>query len=190
MTREEIKGTYSEERIMNICSKVSETGNFLGFAKNYLYDADKQIVRNVLCGISKASDEEVDQLKPIMDEMIDLAMKTDIPSIRRPLLGIIERMEMSEDEIRTDFLDFCLDRMADPEEVPSIQSLSLKVAYKMCKPYPELMEELKRILEGMEMSYYTAALKCVRRKILSGKATVRRAKGMKHRTTIENDGHM
>ena len=35
--------------------------------------------------------------------------------------------------------------------------------------YPELMDELKRTLEAMEIDYYKPAVKGVRNRILSGK---------------------
>ena len=76
---------------------------------------------------------------------------------------------MEEDDLRTDFLDFCLDHMQNPDEYPGIQSLSLKLAYKMCLFYPELMDELKRTLQAMEMEYYSPALRSVRNRILANK---------------------
>ena len=45
----------------------------------------------------------------------------------------------------------------------------MKLAFRMCKFYPELMDELKRILEAMEIDYYKPAVKCVRNRILNGK---------------------
>lgn len=45
----------------------------------------------------------------------------------------------------------------------------MTLAYKMCKFYPELMDELKRTLEAMEISYHTPAVKNVRNKILNNK---------------------
>jgi len=42
-------------------------------------------------------------------------------------------------------------------------------AFRMCKFYPELMDELKRTLEAMEIDYYKPAVKCVRNRILNGK---------------------
>jgi hypothetical protein len=55
------------------------------------------------------------------------------------------------------------------KEYPGIQSVCMKLAFHMCKFYPELMEELMRILEEMEISYYKSAVKNIRNKILSGK---------------------
>ena len=69
----------------------------------------------------------------------------------------------------SDFLGFCFEHMMDVEEFPGIQSVCIKLAFRMCKFYPELMDELKRTLEAMEIDYYKPAVKGVRNKILSGK---------------------
>lgn len=172
INRNDIKGNYSEELITNICFMVAETDNFLAFVKEYMYDDDPIVVRNALSALSKATDEEISQLNPIQDELIDMAIQCKTPSIRRALLGIILRLDVKKDDIRTDFLDHCLYGMADMDEVPSVQALCMKLSYKMCKFYPELLAELKRSLEAMEISYYTPAVKNVRNKILNNKLKV------------------
>ena len=98
-----------------------------------------------------------------------LSMQTENSSVRRLTLNIIERLRMEEEDLRTDFLDFCFEHMASIEEFPGIQSVCMKLAFHMCKFYPELMDELKRTLEAMEIDYYKPAVKGVRSKILSGK---------------------
>lgn len=169
ISRSDIKGNYSEELITKICSMVAETGDFLAFVKDYMYDDDPMVVRNALSALSKATDEELSQLNPIEDALIEMAISCRNSSIRRALLGIILRLDMKKDDLRTDFLDHCLSKMADMDEVPSVQSLCMKLAYKMCKFYPELQEELHRTLEAMEITYYTPAVKSVRSKILNNK---------------------
>jgi hypothetical protein len=89
--------------------------------------------------------------------------------VRRLTLNIIERQTLKKDYLRTDFLDFCLEHMVNVEEFPGIQTLCMKLAYRMCNFYPELMDELKRTLEAMEIDYYKPAVKCLRSRILSGK---------------------
>lgn len=169
INRNDIKGNYSETLVTNICLKVAETGDFLSFVIEYMYDDDDIVVRNALSALSKASDAEISQLNPITDKLIDMAIRCNNSSIRRALFGIILRLDMMKDDLRTDFLDHCLQRMTDPDEVPSVQTLCMKLAYKMCKFYPELLTELKRTLEAMEISYYTPAVKNVRNKILNNK---------------------
>ena len=47
--------------------------------------------------------------------------------------------------------------------------ICIKIAFRISTFYPELMAELKRILEGMEIEYYKPAVKSIRSRILSGK---------------------
>ena len=65
-----------------------------------------------------------------------------------------------------DFLDFCFEHMMKVDEFPGIQSLCMKFAYRMCLFYPELMGELKRTLEAMEIYNYKASVKSLWKKIL------------------------
>ena len=94
-------------------------------------------------GLTKAKDEELSELQVILNELIDQAMQTENSSVRRLTLNIIERLKMDEDDLRTDFLDFCFEHMVSIEEFPGIQTLCMKLAYRMCSFYPELMDELK-----------------------------------------------
>lgn len=114
-------------------------------------------------------DEELSELQVTLNELIDQAMQTANSSVRRLTLNIIERLILEEDDLRTDFLDFCFEHMVSIEEFPGIQTLCMKLAYRMCSFYPELMDELKRTLEAMEIEYYKPAIKCLRKRILSGR---------------------
>lgn len=169
LTREQLKGSYSEGEALAIYNKVKEAGEWLSFLKTFLHDEDYQVARNALWGLTKASDRELATLQPMLHELIDKALSEKNPSVRRLSLNIIWRLKMEEEDLRTDFLDFCLEHMQDPDEYPGIQSLCLKLAYRMCLYYPELMDELRRTLEGMEMAYYTPALRSVRNRILQNK---------------------
>ena len=169
ITEDRLRQTFSEGGAQEIYQGVKSTGDFLGFARKYAFSQDYRVARSALWGLTKASKEELSQLQVILNEVIDQAIQTDNSSVRRLSLNIVERLEMSEDDLRTDFLDFCFDHMMDVEEFPGIQSVCMKLAFRMCKFYPELMDELKRTLEAMEIDYYKPAVKGVRSRILSGK---------------------
>ena len=180
ITSERLQQTFSEGGAQEIYQDVKANGDFLGFARQYAFSQDYRVARSALWGLTKASKEELSQLQVILNEIIDQAMQTENSSVRRLSLNIVERLwvgerssgmrlEMHEDDLRTDFLDFCFEHMIDVEEFPGIQSVCMKLAFRMCKFYPELMDELKRTLEAMEIDYYKPAVKCVRSRILSGK---------------------
>ncbi len=59
--------------------------------------------------------------------------------------------------------------MVSIEEFPGVQTLCMKLAYRMCSFYPELMDELKLTLETMAIEYYKPAVKGLRQRILSGR---------------------
>ena len=169
ISRDMLKGAYSEGDALRIYNKVKATNDFAGFLHAFMHDDDYQVARNTLWGLTKATDAELAQLQPAMNELIDLAISTDNSSVRRLALTVAYRLEVTEDDLRADFLDFCLEHMADIGELPGIQSVCMKHAHRISSFYPELMGELMRTIEAMDMSYYKPAVKSVRRRILEGK---------------------
>ena len=169
ITSERLNQTFSEGGAQEIYQEIKAKGDFLGFAQRYAFDTDYRVARTALWGLTKAKDEELSELKVIYNELIDQAMQTENSSVRRLTLNIIEKLKMDEDDLRTDFLDFCFEHMVSIEEFPGTQTLCMKLAFRMCTFYPELMDELKRTLEAMEIEYYKPAVKCLRKRILSGK---------------------
>jgi len=191
ITSERLRQTFSEGGALEIYQEIKSKGDFLGFAQRYAFDTDYRVARSALWGLTKAQDKELSELQAIRNELIDQAMQAENSSVRRLTLNIIERLrvgelgsgirlrvgelgsgmrlKMDEEDLRTDFLDFCFEHMVSIEEFPGIQTLCMKLAYRMCTFYPELMDELKRTLEAMEIEYYKPAVKCLRKRILSGK---------------------
>jgi len=169
ITEERLRQTFSEGGAQEIYQEVKSSGDFLGFAHRYVFSEDYLVARSALWGLTKASREELSQLQVIINKFIDQAMQTDNSSVRRLSLNVVERLKMSEEDLRTDFLNFCFEHMLDVEEYPGIQSVCMKLAFRMCCFYPELKDELKRTVEAMEIDYYKPAVKCVRNRILNGK---------------------
>lgn len=169
ITSERLRQTFSEGGAQEIYQEIKAEGDFPAFARRYAFSDDHRVARSALWGLTKASNEELSTLQEFLNEFIRQAMQTENSSVRRLSLNIIERLPMEEDDLRTDFLDFCLEHMACIEEYPGIQTLCMKLAYRMCQFYPELMDELQRTIEAMEIGYYKPAIKGLRKKILSGK---------------------
>ena len=161
-----LSASMGEYEALTIYNEVKKNNDFIGFTKRYMHDEDYRVARNALWSMTKATNSELSQLQPIYNELIDLAMTTDNSSVCRLSLNIIERLKMEEDDLRTDFLDFCLEKMTAIDGLPGIQSLAMKLAYRMCKFYPELMDELIVTLKAMEMDFYPPAVKSVRNRIL------------------------
>ena len=136
ITSERLRQTFSEGGAQEIYQEVKSMGDFLGFARQYAFSQDYRVARSALWGLTKASKEELSQLQVILNELIDQAMLTENSSVRRLSLNIVERLELNEEDLRTDFLDFCFEHMMDAEDFPGIQSVCMKLAFRMCKFYP------------------------------------------------------
>ena len=91
VTREQLKGSYSEGEVLAIYNKVKETGEWLSFLKTFLHDMDYQMARNALWCLTKATDEELSSLQPMLHELIDKALTAENPSVRRLSMNIIVR---------------------------------------------------------------------------------------------------
>ena len=169
ITDDRLRQTFSEGGAQEIYHEIKASGDFLGFAKQYAFDADYRIARSALWGLTKASDGELFQLQILLDELINQAMNTENSSVRRLTLNIIERLELDKDNLRVDFLDFCMEHMVAGDELPGVQTLCMKLAHRMCGFYPELNGEFRRIVEAMVISDYKPAVKGLRSRILNGK---------------------
>lgn len=174
MNRNQLKGAYSEGEAQAIYLEVKQSGgDFAGFLRQFMHDEDYQVARNALWGTTKADDRELAVVKPMMPDLIALALSTDNASVRRLALNLVERLAKEAQDIPSEqfvaLLDFCLEHMVRLDEYPGIQSLCMKLAYRMSRLYPELEEEMMRIVESMEISLYKPAVRSVWQKIKHGK---------------------
>lgn len=98
------------------------------------------------------------------DRLIDEVLLCKHGGKRRVMLNLLYRQPFPNPP-RVDFLDFCLERMISSEELPGVKSLCMKIAYELCRPIPELMQELKTMLAMMEGDL-VPSIRAVRKNIL------------------------
>lgn len=160
-----LSGRMNADDILSLCSAVATSGSVVTLMP-FLHSADPVVARNAAWAMTHFTDDELSLLVSRRDEMTDLVLSTDNTGLRRMLLAILYRMPCTAEDVRTDFLDFCLSCMVSLDQPPGVQSLCMKTARRLCSFYPELSEEFMRTVKGMEPCYYTPALKSVRNKIL------------------------
>ena len=101
------------------------------------------------------------------DELVRLAMATTSVTVRRLTMVLLERLEWGVDDVRTDLLDFCIERMMSPTETYGVRALAMKLAYRQCRHYKELREELRQSLLFMEPEHLGRGVLHTRKKILA-----------------------
>lgn len=131
-----------------------------------LSDSDKRVGDNaawVLMHCGRYADE---WLRPKCGMLMELAMHTSSQTRCRLLLGLLLRQTHA---VCTNaaFLDFCLSRMCSTREPASIRVLCMKLAYGQCRPYPELLDELRLTLEAMAAEPMSSGLRNAWKKVIA-----------------------
>jgi len=127
-------------------------------------DEDESIGYQAAWVFSHFSPQDNKWLFDKQDELIDELLVCKHSGKRRVILHLLYKQPLA-DPLRVDFLDFCLERVISGTELPGVQSLCMKIAYELCLLIPELMQELKTILEMMEGDL-CPAIRTVRKNIL------------------------
>lgn len=131
----------------------------------FLTDEEKRVRTNAAWVATHFPQQQIDLLQPKLNQFIDLVLSSEEVSLRRLVLTIIEKLEIKSEDLRTDFLDFCLSHMLLPQEAPGVQTLCMKLAYRQCQFYPELLNEFKEYLSSIDNGY-AICIKSLRKKML------------------------
>ena len=86
-------------------------------------------------------------LLPHYGELVDMATSAGLCFRRGLILAILADLPTNEPNGK--LLDFCLIHLADSKESDGSRSVMIKLAARMCKPYPELCKELMLCLDMM-----------------------------------------
>ncbi|MBO5800027.1 MAG: hypothetical protein J6R41_08395 [Paludibacteraceae bacterium] len=93
------------------------------------------------------------------NELSELVISCGHDGKRRILLNIL--LALPVDEVRVGLLNFCFDNMLSPARSIAVQANCMKLALKLCEKEPELLPELKCIVESCEPSFYSKGVQSV-----------------------------
>ncbi len=94
-------------------------------------------------------------LFPKYAELVRIAISGTPCLHRRLILSILADLPTG-DEPNCDLLDYCLAHLTDMKESDGTRSVMLKLAAKLCRPYPELCRELVLCLDMMPQDIFGA----------------------------------
>ena len=138
-----------------------------------LFDADDKLAYQAAWAMGHFSLSENKWLYSKQNELINEAMTCKHTGKRRLILSLLFRQPLASPP-RVDFLDFCLERMVLRQEQPGTQALCMKLAYEQCRSIPELLQELRTILDRMEGDL-PPSIKATRKNVLQA---MRKGKSM------------
>jgi hypothetical protein len=130
-----------------------------------IYHEDDMLSYQTLWVLTHFNRTENEWLFAKQNELIDEVLRCKHPGKRRLLLNLLFKQPLANPP-RVDFLDFCLERMLSKEELPGVQTLSMKLAYELCRPIPELLQEFRTMLDIMEADLLPISIRTVRKNVL------------------------
>ena len=156
-------------REVRACGKrLAYDGMFRDTLYRIMADGDSRMAENAAWIFTYADTDLLPSLPPhYVDTWMERAMDTRSETLRRLLLTLISRSVLPH-PFRTDFLDYCLIGMSSSRYPYSVRALCMKLAYKLCLPHPELLDELKSNLEIMEPDLLPPSLRSVRCRVMVG----------------------
>ena len=164
--RENLSGRLQMNMIHEICLLANDDNRIKEEIYNLAMERDERIAYNALWILSHFDADAKEWLCPKQDELIEHAIGEQHVGKRRLLLSILNNQSFHEDSLRTDFIDFCISKIPSAIEPYAIRALCMKLAYKQCKFYPELLAELSTCLDMLSQEPLSPALQSTRRNIM------------------------
>ncbi len=156
-------GRIHRSDIRMICAVASGAANPLKDTLfNLIVEGDDRTAYNALWVFTHFQAADKAFLISKRDVLIDILLSTGHIGKKRLILTLIEGVKTRVEDVRMDYLDFCLSRINSSEPY-GIRALCLKQAFEQCRFYPELMTELLAEMEQMEFGEFGPGLKSARR---------------------------
>lgn len=158
----------SQSDIHELCALTQgERNNSL---KEQLYkltlDSDRRVATNALWVFTHFSAVDNEWLFAKHDQLIDRCLKEKDATKLRLMLNLLLRQPYTEEDIRTDFIDFCLTRLADTKSPYAVRAQCIKLAYMQMRYWPELLNELRQTLEMISCEPLSPGLRSAWRQVM------------------------
>ena len=158
----------SQSEIKDLCALTQ--GEHNDNLKEELYQltlyADRRVATNALWVFTHFAAVDNEWLYAKHDQLIDRCLKEKDTTKLRLMLNLLLRQPYTEEDIRTDFIDFCLMQLADPKSPYAVRAQCIKLAYEQMRYWPELLNELRQTLEMISCEPLSPGLRSAWRQVM------------------------
>lgn len=130
------------------------------------FDADRCVATNALWVFTHFSAVDNEWLYAKHDQLIDRCLKEEDATKLRLMLNLLLRQPYTEEDIRTDFIDYCLMRLTDPKSPYAVRAQCIKLAYEQMRYWPELLNELRQTLNMISCEPLSPGLSSAWRQVM------------------------
>ena len=158
----------SQSEIKQLCALTHGARN--NHLKEGLYqltlDDDRRVAVNALWTFTHFAAADNEWLYAKHDQLIDRCLNEKDATKLRLMLNLLLSQPYTEEDIRTDFIDFCLTRLADTKSPYAVRAQCIKLAYVQMHYWPELLNELRQTLEMISCEPLSPGLRSAWRQVM------------------------
>ena len=166
--KESLTNRLSQDELHELCALTK--GEHNDNLKEELYqltlDADRRVATNALWVFTHFSAVDNEWLYAKHNQLIDRCLKEKDATKLRLMLNLLQRQPYLEEDIRTDFIDFCLMKLTDPKSPYAVRAQCIKLAYEQMRYWPELLNELRQTLEMISCEPLSPGLRSAWRQVM------------------------
>ena len=115
--------------------------------------------------VSTVFDKYPEMLTPYLNKVISKIEKFEHPGTRRSLLRCLAEIEIPEHQ-QGKLFDVCYNWLLSKDEPPAVKVHSMQILINIAKPQPELLREIKLIIEELT-DHESAAIRSRSRNLLA-----------------------
>lgn len=134
-----------------------------------IYHSDKQIAENAVLVFTRMLDDELVWLLPKRQELMRETIATQSERKRRLLMTLLYRLPWDASHFHAGFLDYCLETIPSAKASVAVRVLAMKLAFEQCRHSPELMHELRAIVDLLDAETMWPSMRAARRNLFGGK---------------------
>lgn len=97
----------------------------------------------------------------------------------RLMLNLLLRVPFRKEEVNSDFIDYCIQRITDNTQPYAIRASCIKLAYEQMKHFPELLQELVHTLDLLSQEKLSPGLHSARRQVTDRILRAKKSRGPK-----------
>ncbi len=155
----EISDRLSISDVKELARRAGEDPAFKSRLLVSALSAKGRSANNALWVLTHLDESENVWLGENRNALIDAVLEQQEPTPKRILLQLLRRLEYEAEDLRSDFLDFCLSKINSECEPYAVRANCIHIALKICRHYPELLTELNQHLELLSLQSLSPGLK-------------------------------
>ena len=155
-----LSGKMNLAEVLAIASEASESEEICEALWKAAHSDCRRVVVNALWVMTHLSDSKAKWLLRQQEELVRMLLSSTDTAVRRLLLQILREQDFDgEKEYTVALLEFCFSKINSEVEPYAIRCFSIYTAFRICKDYPELIDELASYLTLLSYQTLSPGLK-------------------------------